>query len=186
MNAIPLTLADTQTGQYTFHDTGYFYDKKMVIAGRKITVKKYAHPIRRTRKGIQRKPRIRTGRIVALTTEQTYKRRQDNQQRSKNNFENKVHTNYPLTPTPYRAPVEITLTYARTMLDRRQAIKDWQDFTRSMQREYGNVAVLLYVAVLERQKERGLKEGNEGTWHIHAIFFNLPYNPSTSSKMPMN
>jgi hypothetical protein len=30
--------------------------------------------------------------------------------------------------------------------------------------------------VLERQKERGKKENNAGTWHIHLVVYNLPYN----------
>jgi len=28
-----------------------------------------------------------------------------------------------------------------------------------------------YVYVLEHQSERGLKEGNEGCWHVHMVLF---------------
>lgn len=176
---LPLTPADTKAGDFPFNDTAIRYHKKMTIAGRKITVRKYKKPLFQYRKGIKplkkRTPSY-SGKIMVLTTEQEYKRRQDNLQRAKNRFENGVHANYPLNPRPYRAPVEVTLTYATAQLDRRQAVKDVQRFIREMQREYGKVEPLTYHGVLERQKERGLKEGNAGSWHAHFVFYNLGYN----------
>jgi hypothetical protein len=180
--SVPLTIDDTKSyadNLGPWSDSAYQYVRKMTIAGKKITVKKYANPIKKNRKGIRNtKPRTviaRTGNEVR-TTQQAYKRRQDSKQRAKNTFENKVHANYPLTPTPYRAPVEITGTYARTMLDRRTIKRDVAKFVRGVQREYGQVTPVRYTIVFERQKERGLKEGNAGTWHFHGVFYNLPYN----------
>jgi hypothetical protein len=176
---IPLTVKDTTaySDHFKFNDQAIRYVRRMTIAGRKITIRKYKNPLLQRRKGIihGRKPTT-TGRIQVLTTDQQYKRRQDNLQRAKNRFENGVHTNYPLNPRPYRAPVEVTLTYATTQLERKIMVRDFQRFIKEMQREYGENENLIWYAVFERQKERGLAEGNAGSWHAHIVFFNLGYN----------
>jgi hypothetical protein len=177
--SVPLATHDTKGFETDFkhNNSAYLFVRKMTIAGAKVTVRKYRHPLKRNRKGIiGRKPFIKGAVKLALTPQQVYKRRHDNIQRSKNRFENSVHANYPLVPQPYRAPVEVTLTYARIMLDRKQILKDTQEFMRSMNREYGQPEQLKWHMVFERQKKRGLKEGNAGSWHAHIVFYNLGYN----------
>ena len=58
----------------------------------------------------------------------------------------------------------ITLTYASSMLDEGKAIRDRQEFDRRMRRAFPHWRS---VAVKERQRERGRKEGNCGAWHWH-------------------
>ena len=63
----------------------------------------------------------------------------------------------------------LTLTYAETMLDVQQFRRDFATFLKSMSRQGYK---LQYIYVLERQLERGKREGNEGTIHAHLIVFN--------------
>ncbi len=64
----------------------------------------------------------------------------------------------------------ITLTMAKTTLSRDEFLKYFKHFTKNFHRQFKQK--LKYVGVLERQKKRGLKENNEGSWHIHLIVFN--------------
>jgi hypothetical protein len=64
----------------------------------------------------------------------------------------------------------ITLTTKNTVLDRDVFLQYFKQFQKNFYRIFGyNIK---YVSVLERQKERGRKEGNKGSWHIHMIVFN--------------
>jgi len=70
----------------------------------------------------------------------------------------------------------MTLTTAKTVLARADFLKMFNQFRKNFNRIFGYP--LQYLAVLERQKLRGIKENNEGSWHIHLIVFNndlLPY-----------
>lgn len=62
----------------------------------------------------------------------------------------------------------ITLTYAETCLDVKKVHRDIQTFTQAMKR---NGIPMKYLYVLENQKERGEKEGNEGSIHVHMVLF---------------
>lgn len=63
----------------------------------------------------------------------------------------------------------LTLTYAKTVLENKVFSKHFQEFCRKMAR---NGFKLNYLYVLERQLERGKKEGNAGCIHAHVIIFN--------------
>jgi hypothetical protein len=64
----------------------------------------------------------------------------------------------------------ITLTTKQTVLDRDVFINYFNNFKKQFSRIFGEK--LLYIGVLERQRERGRKEGNEGSLHIHLVVFN--------------
>ena len=53
----------------------------------------------------------------------------------------------------------ITLTFAQTELDRKKAFNKFKQFTKDFQKKFGYP--LRYVLVVEHQKKRGIKEGNE-------------------------
>ena len=64
----------------------------------------------------------------------------------------------------------ITFTYEKTCLHRYKILYDFGNFKKRFKEKYGEG--LKYVAVLEHQKERGIKEGNEGSYHLHVVCFN--------------
>lgn len=66
----------------------------------------------------------------------------------------------------------ITLTYAKTCLDVKKVQRDIQTFVQNMRRMNYDFK---YLYVLEHQKERGLREGNAGSIHIHLILFLQKY-----------
>jgi hypothetical protein len=71
----------------------------------------------------------------------------------------------------------ITLTFAQTELDRKKAFDKFKQFTKDFQKKFGYP--LRYVLVVEHQKKRGIKEGNDGSLHFHLVVFNeskLPFS----------
>jgi hypothetical protein len=62
----------------------------------------------------------------------------------------------------------VTLTYKNTELDQDNVIYDFKQFIKKLRRRGYNVP---YVYVTEHQKKRGVKEGNAGSLHIHALLF---------------
>lgn len=64
----------------------------------------------------------------------------------------------------------LTLTTAKPCLDRDQFLQYFKIFKIYFKRQFGYS--LSYVGVLERQKKRGKKEGNEGSIHAHLVVFN--------------
>lgn len=71
----------------------------------------------------------------------------------------------------------ITLTFAEAELDRKKAFAKFKQFTKDFQKTFGYQ--LRYVLVIEHQKKRGIKEGNEGSLHFHLVVFNeskLPFS----------
>lgn len=63
----------------------------------------------------------------------------------------------------------VTLTYAKTELEVAKVQHDIKMFAKHLRR---NGYEMNYVYVLENQKERGEKEGNEGCLHVHMPIFN--------------
>ena len=68
----------------------------------------------------------------------------------------------------------LTLTYKDTQLDEKVFIRHFQTFLQAMKRDGYK---LDYLYILERQKERGEKEGNEGSLHPHVVIFNDEFIP---------
>lgn len=68
----------------------------------------------------------------------------------------------------------LTLTYSKTVLDYETFNFNFKAFKQAMKRKGYK---LKYLYVLERQKERGVKEGNEGCLHCHLVVFNDEYIP---------
>ena len=68
----------------------------------------------------------------------------------------------------------ITLTYAETELDISKVRNDIKNFVRRMNRIGYDMK---YLYVLENQRERGLKEDNEGSLHVHMVLFIDKYIP---------
>lgn len=68
----------------------------------------------------------------------------------------------------------LTLTYEKTVLDYETFSYNFLAFRKAMTRKGYK---LKYLYVLERQKERGEKEGNEGCLHCHLVIFNDEYIP---------
>lgn len=68
----------------------------------------------------------------------------------------------------------ITLTYAQTVLDIKQVRRDFTTFVQAMRRKG---YTMNYLYVLENQKSRGRKEGNDGCLHIHLLLFNDDFIP---------
>lgn len=62
----------------------------------------------------------------------------------------------------------VTLTYAETVLDVKKVRRDITTFVQSMRR---SGYPMKYLYVLENQRERGLKENNEGCLHVHMVIF---------------
>jgi len=70
----------------------------------------------------------------------------------------------------------VTLTYAETNLDNDSVQYDFKQFIKKLRRRG---YTLPYLYVTEHQKERGVKEGNEGSLHIHALLFTDTFIPAS-------
>lgn len=90
-------------------------------------------------------------------------KRPDSIFRSRDNVMDTINANV----TPYSK--FITLTTAEAVLDRDQFLKMFKMFQKYFKRTFGYR--MPYVGIMERQKKRGLKEGNAGSWHIHLAVF---------------
>ena len=62
----------------------------------------------------------------------------------------------------------ITLTYAKPCLDVERCRNDIRAFCKAMRRMGYDMR---YLYVLEHQRKRGAKEGNEGSLHVHMVLF---------------
>ena len=89
-------------------------------------------------------------------------KRQDNIFAARANLRRTIWANV----TPYSKFV--TLTYKDAVLDVDTVFYDLKQFFKRLNRAGYKYP---YLYVLERQKERGKKEGNAGSWHVHCIFF---------------
>lgn len=64
----------------------------------------------------------------------------------------------------------MTLTFADTELEYKKAMKKFNQFRQNFKREFGEN--MKFSRIAERQKERGEKENNLGSWHFHIIAYN--------------
>ncbi len=64
----------------------------------------------------------------------------------------------------------LTLTFKNPCIDRTEAMKHFNLFRKNFKRQFSEN--IKYIAVTERQLERGITEGNEGSWHFHLVVFN--------------
>jgi len=69
--------------------------------------------------------------------------------------------------TPYSK--FITLTFSKAELEFTEAMKKFNSFTKLFKRRFN--FKLQYSRIAERQRKRGLKENNEGSWHFHIIVY---------------
>lgn len=90
-------------------------------------------------------------------------KRTDNLKRARDTVASYVYTNL----TPYTK--FLTLTTKDTVLDVPIFQRKLQTFIQAMKRKGYD---LNYLYVYERQSERGKKEGNKGSLHVHMIIFN--------------
>lgn len=105
--------------------------------------------------------------IIKKNTDDSSKR-EDNLYRARKNVREIVWAN--LTPHTKL----LTLTYKITQLDVKLFNRHFQTFLQAMKRDGYK---LDYLYILERQKERGIKEGNVGSLHPHVVIFNDEYIP---------
>lgn len=132
---------------------------RVIISGNKFEKYSYSCPIRCD---FERDYEIKRGDGVGAT------KRQDNLYRARKQVRQIIWAN--LTPhTKF-----LTLTSAKTLLDVKEFRRKQTTFFQSMKRKGFD---LRYLYVLERQKERGAREGNAGTIHSHIVIFNDEYIP---------
>ena len=131
---------------------------RVVISGDIVEVYEYSSPILC---GNERKYEVvhRDREVV----DDEYAKRDDNLFRSRQTLRRIIWAN------KGRYTKFITLTYAQTVLDIRQVQRDITTFVQFLRRKGYKMD---YVYVLENQKERGEKEGNEGCLHVHMLVFN--------------
>jgi len=139
-----------------------FDNFKLTKVGRRLKLKRYnrLHAKSFIHAGRSRRPR------QGLDTPRT--RRGDNMHRAKMNLVDIARCNY-TNNTRF-----VTLTFKDTVLDRDFALKLFEKMIPVLTYALCR-STIDYAYVMERQKERGLKEGNAGTWHFHILFFNIPY-----------
>lgn len=128
---------------------------KVVVSGDTVEIIEYSTPVpccfeRETK--IERKEE---------NTEEIQKR-EDNLYRARKNVRHIIWCNQ----TKYTKFV--TLTYADTVLDFDVVLNDIRTFVKSMRRKGYDMK---YLYVLENQKARGEKEGNDGCLHVHMLIF---------------
>jgi len=140
-------------------NVGYRYNTTAIKSGDTIEILQYERPVYR-RYNVYKKANGST-----LTSRR--ERRKDNIQRAKSTLVRKVLCNAGTNTRFY------TFTYATTMLDRETAVRDVAKMAKRYRKITGRD--MKYVYTLERQKKRGKKEGNAGTWHVHMIVFDIGY-----------
>ncbi len=135
-----------------------YMNEKLVYSGRKVEHYIYSKPIR-----------VDFNRGVVVTRSDTAElKRSDNLLRAQRRVRQLIWANVG-EYTKF-----LTLTYAETVLEVEQFKKDFDAFRKSMQRKGYKFK---YLYVLERQKLRGVKEGNEGCLHCHMVIFNDEFIP---------
>lgn len=134
-------------------------DYKILISGDIVEVYEYRIPIN---------VEHREHEIIKGTKKDDGKR-QDNLRRARTEIRRYIWNNI----TPYSK--FITLTYKDSNLDYNKLVEDFKYFIKKLNRAgYKN---LKWLYVTEHQKERGQKEGNEGSLHIHCVLFIDEYIP---------
>jgi hypothetical protein len=133
---------------------------KTVISGKYVEISSYSRPV-----GYDFT--VPAGVIERRRHKKALVRRADNVQRAKKRVLRLTMAN-----ELRHAPVFITMTYRNTMLDRSVAVRDVSRFVRCLRSSF---PLAKYIYTLERQKTRGEREGNAGTWHVHMLIFNVPF-----------
>lgn len=127
---------------------------RVVISGDVVEVYTYSVPIACGRE--------RDYEIVRSSSEEGGEKRIDSLYRSRMNVRRLIWANQG------RYTKFLTLTYADTVLDVKRVQRDITTFVQAMKRKG---YPLKYLYVLEHQRERGEKEGNEGCLHVHMVVF---------------
>lgn len=135
-----------------------YMNEKLIFSGHKVELYTFGKPIRVD---------FKRGAVVSRTDTADSKR-SDNLLRAQRKVRQLIWANVG-EYTKF-----LTLTYEETVLDIKQFKMDFAAFRKSM---YRKGYKLKYLYVLERQKERGIKEGNEGCIHCHMVIFNDEYIP---------
>lgn len=129
---------------------------KVIVSGDRVEVYDYKNPVP---VGFKRDYEIK--RRVENENE-VFEKRKGNLYRARKNVREIIWSNQ----TKYTKFV--TLTYAETVLDVKKVRRDITTFVQAMRRLNYDMK---YLYVLENQKERGLKENNEGCIHVHMLLF---------------
>lgn len=137
-------------------ETGKMY-AKVVVSGENVEIYYYSCPINCNSKSHKKTEKIKTNECI-----EENEKRLDNLYRARLNVRRIVWSNF----TKYSK--FITLTYADTVLDKKKVKRDITTFVQAMRRKGYEMK---YLYVMEHQKERGLKEGNKGSLHVHMLLF---------------
>lgn len=139
--------------------TDEYLTDKLTISGHKIEYVSYSSPYR-----INYKREY----DIIKNKENNNSKREDNLARARKKVRQIIWSN--LTPkTKF-----LTLTTKDTCLDVKEFRRHFTTFLQAMNRKGFD---LRYLYVLERQKERGIKENNLGSIHAHCVIFNEEYIP---------
>lgn len=110
----------------------------------------------------------RENKIIKREDREEVEKRNDNLYRARKNIRQIIWSNQS------KYTKFITLTYAETVLDIKTVRYDISKFVKNMKnRGYD----MKYLYVLENQRERGLKENNQGCLHVHMVLFIEKYIP---------
>ncbi len=134
-------------------------DIKVVVSGDIVEVFEYRIPISVEKRDYE----------IIRNSLENFEKRDNNLRRARSDIRRYIWQNI----TPYSK--FITLTYAKTELDYNKLIDDFKLFIKNMKNN--GYKDLKYLYVTEHQKERGKKEGNEGSLHIHCVLFYDDYIP---------
>lgn len=131
-----------------------YITKKLIVSGNKVEKLDYSVPIRCD---FEREVTPVKG------SGKDYGKREDNLSRARKNVRRIIWAN------KSKYTKFLTLTCADSCLDKKVFLRRFTTFIQAMKREGYD---LKYLYVLERQKERGKKENNEGAIHAHLVVFN--------------
>lgn len=132
----------------------FSYKYVFKLCGKHLTLKEYS---------INMVSRCCTSRVSYGKSEEGYKRI-DNIIRTRTNIIDTINCNLN-SYTKF-----ITFTFKDSVLDKQVALNHFSNFKKRFERVFG--FKLKYLMVSERQKKRGLKENNLGSWHFHMVCFN--------------
>jgi len=139
------------------------FNYKIVQANNFVQIKKYSEDMFKNFTNKRKKESYEKTTVDSDNSEDV-KKREDSIQRTRENLIQTIHAN----ATQYTK--FITLTCKESILDRDAFLYQLRQFRKYFKRHFGYQ--IKYVGVLERQKERGMKENNEGSFHAHLVVFN--------------
>lgn len=141
---------------------------RVVVSGDRVEVYQYSNGIRC---GHERKFEIVRRDKTVVDHDDELVKRTDNLYRARQTVRRLVWANNTKKYTKF-----VTLTYAKAEFDMKRVKHDVKMFVKYLRRAGYEMN---YLYVLEHQKKRGEKEGNEGSLHIHMLIFN-------DKKMPLS